>query len=171
METLPTMKPIYLLFAALCITVIAVIPAEALSISSLTITIGQNGDAQVNLHYKMTMVEQAAVYFQIADPAAELKNALESNLNRQVMVYDAGTTSADIVIPSFAAVSQGPGKKTITTPGFSFSRVQQVAEGYWFAPRISPDFTPDVTTIVFPDGSNEVLYNQIDIPSFSHQIG
>lgn len=125
METLPTMKPIYLLFAALCITVIAVIPAEALSISSLTITIGQNGDAQVNLHYKMTMVEQAAVYFQIADPAAELKNALESNLNRQVMVYDAGTTSADIVIPSFAAVSQGPGRKQSPPPDFhsaGFSR-------------------------------------------------
>jgi len=164
------MKLIILIFAVLCIITFAVLPAEALSVSTLTITIGQNGDARVNLHYQLTMVEQAAVYFQIADPAAELKNALESNLNEQVTVYEAGTTSADVIIPSFASVSQGTGKKTITTPGFSFISVQKVADGYWFAPLISPDFTPKVTTIVFPDGSTEILYNQIDIPSFTHQI-
>src|SRR5271157_2641354 len=164
------MNLIILLFAALCVTTLAVLPADALSISTLTIMVGQNGDAQVNVQYQLTMVEQAAVYFQIADPAGELKNALESNINKQVTVSNAGTTSAEVLIPSFASVSQRTGKKSITTPEISFSRAQQVVEQYWFAPLISPDLTPQVTTIVFPDGSNETFYNQIDIPSVTHQI-
>jgi hypothetical protein len=67
-------------------------------------------------------------------------------------------------------VSGGPGAWTMTTPAFSLARAQQVVEQYWFAPLISPDFTPQVTTVTFPDGYTATFDNQISIPSITHSF-
>ena len=37
------------------------------------------------------------------------------------------------------------------TPALSFQGAEAVLNQYWFAPLISPDFSPDVTRVVFPD--------------------
>ena len=165
------MKLTLVLLAALCVVTLAVLPAGAVSIRALTITIAPNGDATVDLQYSLTLLEQTAVYFQLADPAAELKQGLESNLGRQVTVLGVSPASAEVIIPSFASVSESQGSMTVTTPGFSLAQAQHDIDRYWFAPLISPDFTPQVTTIVFPDGTSETVYNEIDIPSFTHRIG
>jgi hypothetical protein len=41
-------------------------------------------------------------------------------------------------------------------------------EGYWFAPLVSPDFSPGVTTVIFPDGHKAVYYEALTLPSVSH---
>jgi hypothetical protein len=57
---------------------------------------------------------------------------------------------------------------TLTTPALSFRGAQEVLNHYWFAPLISPDFSPDITRVSFPYGYTATFYNQDQIPPVSH---
>ena len=120
---------------------------------------------------RLSFTEQIAVFANIANPASELKTALEDNLNRQVTVVNADSSSADVIIPSFATINQANGKETMTSPAFSFGNVQNVIKQYWWSPLVSVNMSPEVTTITFPDGYQTIYYNQINFPSVSHQVG
>ena len=165
------MRSIYILIGCFCLCAFVMLPAQAFTINTLAITVGQNGDAQVNLQYQLSPLEDAAVFLHIADPSTELQNALDENLNTQVTVERADSSSADIMVPSFASVSGSPGALIMATPAFSLEHAQAVVEQYWFAPLISPDFTPQMTTITFPDGYRQTFNNQISFPSVIHVIG
>ncbi len=109
----------------------------------------------------LSFTEQIAVFANIASPANELKTGLENNLNREVTVVKADSSSAEVIIPSFASVSQSNGTETITTPAFSFANAENAIRQYWWAPFVSVDLSPDVTTITFPDGYEARYLNQI----------
>ena len=98
-------------------------------------------------------------------PPTELRNALENNLNEQVTVVKADSSSADVIIPSFATVSQSNGTETITSPAFSFVNAQNQIQQSWWAGINSVNMAPQVTTITFPDGYQATYYNQISFPS------
>ena len=164
------MKTIFLVIAGLMVMACAVMPASAFTMKSLSITVAGNGDAQVDLNYNLNFVEQSAVFLRLADPAAELQSAFNSGSSKPVTVTQVTSSSAHIDVPSFASVSATGGATTLTTPTLSFERAQKVLNSYWFAPLISPDFAPAVTTITFPDGYVADYYHQISIPSVSHQV-
>jgi hypothetical protein len=164
------MKSIYLLIGCICLLAFAVMPAQAFTSKALTINIDANGNAQVDFQYGLSFTEQAAVLFNVANPSKELKSALENNLNREVTVVKADSSSAEVIIPSFAAISQSNGTETMTTPAFSFANAQKAIQQYWWASLISVDMSPDVMTITFPDGYQATYNNQISFPSVSHQI-
>ena len=164
------MKFSYLLLGSLCILFFAVMPAQAFTAKTLTITLNGSGDAQVDMQYDLTFVEQAAIFFHVANPASELQNALQENLNEPVTVVQADDSSAEVIISSFAQVTQSGGITTMTTPAFSFARAEEVMKRYWFAPLISPDLTPQMTTITFPDGYQTTFNDLISIPSVSHTV-
>ena len=164
------MKFSYLLLGSLCILFFAVMPAQAFTAKTLTITLNGNGDAQVDMQYDLTFVEQAAIFFHVANPASELQNALQENLNEPVTVVRADNSSAEVIISSFAQVTQSGGITTMATPAFSFAHAEEVMKRSWFAPLISPDLTPQVTTITFPDGYQATFNDLISIPSVSHTV-
>jgi hypothetical protein len=165
------MKKVYLALTGLMLMAVAVMPASAFTMNSLSITLAGNGDAQVDLKYDLSFVEQTAIFFKLADPAAQLKSAFGNGGTQPVTVTQATSSSAQIVVPSFASVTSADGKKsTITTPSLSFERAQAVLNSYWFAPLVSPDFSPAVTTITFPDGYKANYYDQISIPPVTHQL-
>jgi hypothetical protein len=164
------MKKLFLIIAGLIVIACTVMPASAFTMKSLSITVAGNGDAQVDMHYDLSFVEQTAVFFRITDPAAELKSAFDSGTIKPVTVTQATSSSAHIVIPSFASVSATAGRSTMTTPALSFERARDVLNSYWFAPLVSPDFSPAVTTVTFPDGYTATYYDQISIPSVSHKV-
>jgi hypothetical protein len=170
LSTSITMKKIYLALAGLLLMAVVVMPASAFTLDSLSITVAGNGDAQVDMKYDLSFVEQTAVFFKLADPAAQLKSAFDNGGSLPVTVTQATGSSAHIVIPSFASVTSADGKSTVTTPSLSFERAQAVLNSYWFAPLVSPDFSPAVTTITFPDGYKAIYYDQISIPSVTHQL-
>ncbi len=164
------MKKIYLIIGCLCILALSVMPAQAFTMKTLTITLAQNGDAEIDMHYDLSLFEQSAVFFRIADPAAELKSAFEVTSKEPVTVTQATSSSAVVIVPSFATVTSGNGKTVMVSPAVSFERAQKVLNTYWFSPLISPDFSPSTSTIVFPDGYRETWHEQISIPSVSHHI-
>jgi hypothetical protein len=164
------MRKLYLLIGCLCVFAFAVMPAQAFTSKDLTIRLSQNGDAQVHLQYELSWPEQVAVFFRIADPAGELKNGLESELNKPVTVLQVTSSSADVIIPAFAYASQPGDSPALVTPSFSFTHVQEAVNRYWFAKFISPNFTPQVTTIIFPDGFSATYYNKVTIPTVAHRL-
>jgi preprotein translocase subunit SecF len=165
-----TMKKIFIIITSLCLMACAVMPASAFTMKSLNIAIEENGEAQVDMNYDLSFVEQSAVFFRLADPAAQLKSAFDTGGSQHVTVTQVTSSSAHIVIPAFASVRTTDEKSTITTPSVSFERARDVLNTYWFAPLVSPDFSPAVTTITFPDGYLVNYYDQISIPPISHQL-
>lgn len=166
----PDMKKFYLIVACLCLCAFAILPAQAFTANSLTITVAENGDAHADMQYSLSFIEQAAVFAHIADPSAQLEGALRNNFNKPVTVIHADSSSADVIVLSFATIAASPGQTTMTTPSLSFARAQDVVKQYWFAPLISADFSPTVTTIIFPDGYRVTYNDLLTIPSTSHQI-
>jgi hypothetical protein len=164
------MKKLFLVIAGLIVLACAVMPASAFTMKSLSITVAGNGDAQVDINYDLSFIEQSAVFFRIADPATELQSAFNSASSHPVTVTQVTSSSAQILIPSFASVTTTGGVSTLTTPSLSFERAQKILSSYWFAPLISPDLTPAATTITFPDGYAATFDNQITIPSVTHAV-
>ena len=164
------MKRSYLILGGLLIVLLAVMPAQAFTAKTLTVTLNGNGDAQADMQYDLSFMEQAAIFFHAANPSAALQSALSENLGRQVTVNSADMSSADVTIPSFASVTQSGGTTTMTTPDFSFANAQQEVKNEWYGFLISANFAPETTTIIFPDGYQTTFNNQISIPSVSHTI-
>lgn len=164
------MKRVYLLLACLCLLAFAVMPAQAFTARSLAVTLDPNGDARITMQYDLSFLEQSAVFFKMADPSAELKKAFDTNSNRQVTVNSVTSSAADIVVPSYATVSQNNGVTTMTSPAISFARAQEVLKSYWFAPLVSANFAPKVTTITFPDGYQATFNNALSVPAVPHDL-
>lgn len=149
---------------------LAVMPVQAFTITSLSIQVGQNGDARIDVKYDLSLLEQSAVFLRIADPARELQSAFNAGSSMPTTVTSATSSSAQVLVPSFATVTTTGNKTIITTPSLSFERAERVLQNYWFAPLVSADLSPSITTITFPDGYKEQFYDRISIPSVSHQI-
>nr|WP_321351946.1 hypothetical protein [uncultured Methanoregula sp.] len=164
------MKRVYLIIGCLCLLAFSVMPAQAFTAKTLNVALAPNGDAQITMQYDLNFLEQSAVFFRMADPATELKKAFDSNTNRQVTVNSVTSSSADFIVPSYAQVIQGNGTTTMTSPEISFARAQEVLKKYWFAPLISANFAPQVTTITFPDGYQETFANSLTMPSITHTM-
>jgi len=165
-----SMKKLYKVLIFLGIIALSVMPVQAFTAKSLTITLAPNGDAELNMQYELSFFEQSAVFFQIADPAEELKKAFDTHSEEPVTVLETTSTSAIIDVPGFATVRNGGATSTIITPQVSFEKAQQVMDGYWFAPLVSPDFSPGVTMVRFPDGHRDVYYDALTLPSVSHAL-
>ncbi len=156
---------------SLCILTLLVMPVQAFTAKSLTITLGPDGDAEMNMQYELSFFEQSAVFFQIADPAEELKKAFDMHSPEPVTVLETTSSSAIILVPKFATIENEEGTRVMTTPQLSFERAQQVMNGYWFAPLVSPDFSPGVTMMRFPDGHRVVWYDVVTLPPLRHTLG
>lgn len=166
----PAVRPGYILIGCIGILLLAVMPVQAFTAQDLTITLDANGNAHADMQYELSLAEQAAVFFHAADPATTLQNALQDNLGRQVTVVKADASSAEVIIPSFAAVVSNSTKTTVTTPAFSFENAQAAVRNQWYASLISADFAPDTTVITFPDGYTSTYYSRISIPSVTHTL-
>jgi hypothetical protein len=164
------MKTILCLIIGFCLVALAVMPAQAFTMKSLSISLDPGGNADMDLQYELSFFEQSAVFFKIADPAGELQSAFNSGSAEPVTVTGATSSSAQIHVPSFADVITTGKETTMTTPAVSFERAQQVLNNYWFAPLVTPDFSPALTTITFPDGHKELFDDRLTIPSVTHRV-
>ena len=148
-----------------------VCPAQAFTAKTLDINVQASGDAIITFSYALSWYENVAVFAHIADPNTELKKALESNYGKNVDVMSATGNQAQVLVHGFAQQQTMPdGSVTLSTPALSFESAQNVLNRYWFAPLINVDFSPEVTTVDFPDGYVAQYYDQIAIPAISHTL-
>ena len=157
------MKTIPCLVAILACLALFIAPAAAMTSESLDITISQDGSADIQFTYRLNWIEYISVYLRMVDPAQELKKALESNFRKPVTVTGIDSGSVHLSVDSFASVTEKDGKTTVRTPGLSFTEGERILRNYWFAPLVSVDLSPAVTTIRFPDGSVATFSDALEI--------
>lgn len=145
-------------------------PAQAFTAKSLDIAVQPNANAVITFDYELSWVENIAVFMRIADPGLELKKALESNFKKPVDVAVADGGRSQFIVQGFASSQERDGTTTMKTPALSFVEAQKVLNQYWFAPFINPDFSPEVTRVIFPDGYFEEFANEISIPAIRHTL-
>lgn len=145
--------------------------AQAFTAETLTIGVHPDGGATVQFTYSLSWFEQFAVFLHIADPVTELATALEGYAGVPVTVTSVDSSGATFSLSQFAQVSDDGETRTMITPSLRFTDAREALGRYWFAPLINADFSPVVTTLQFPDGYQEVLFNQEQIPSYTHQLG
>ena len=165
MKYLPVLLGISLLLV-FCV----VSPAAGFQAKTLTIAISDNGDAQVDFTYQLNWLEQAAVFSRMVDPGEQLRKAIADNFHATVMVNTVSNDETNLEIDSFAAVKKTPAGVTYTTPQLSFKNAENVVRQYWFAPLISPDFSPDTTRVIFPDGYTQEYSDEIALPVIAHTV-
>jgi len=164
------MDKVFLAFVSCCMLAAATMPVQAFTAKSLTITLAPDGDATLDMHYELSFIEESAVFLKMADPAEELKNAFDTHSSSPVTVPSATDTTARVLIPGFADLTRSGSNIMMTTPSLSFARAQDVVNSYWFAPLVSPDFSPGITTVIFPDGHRDTYYDVLTVPSVSHPL-
>jgi hypothetical protein len=145
-------------------------PVQAFTAKNLDVAVQGGGDAIITFDYELSWFENIAVFMHIADPAVELKKALESNFNKPVEVIRADGGESQFSVQGFASAKEQDGAVTMKTPALSFVEAEKILNQYWFAPLISPDFSPEVTRVRFPDGYVEEFDNQISIPAVTHTL-
>lgn len=157
---------IFWILAALVFLLIC--PVQAFTAKTLDIQMTDSGDATITFVYELAWVENAAVFTRIADPGNELKKALESNFHKPVQVIASDSGRSQFYVKGFAARQVKNTTTTMKTPALSFREAEAVLQQYWFAPLISPDFSPAVTRVVFPDQYTETFYDRDQIPAITH---
>jgi len=162
-------KVLSLSLLILCFVILS--PVQAFTAKSLVIDVKDNTDAIITFDYELSWLEHLAVFAHIADPGTELKEALESNFHAPVEVLKADSGRSQFYVEEFASEQVSGGHTTLTTPPLSFREAEKVLKQYWFAPFINPDFSPDVSRVVFPDGYMQTFNNQDQIPRVSHKLG
>jgi hypothetical protein len=157
--------------AALLLLVALSVPVQAFTADRLDISVRENGDANITFDYTLNWLEYLAVFLHVADPAVELQKALQSNTYATVTVNSVSPRVVSLDVQKFAVVQDEANGTTLTTPAVSFAEAERVLQQYWFSNMISPDFSPAITVIHFPDGYSQTFYDQITIPSVSHTTG
>jgi hypothetical protein len=160
----------FLIAGVLIFLLLAISPAAAFRATSLDIVVQDNRDAVITFQYELSWYENAAVFARIGDPGTELKKALESNFHTPVVVTGADGSRSQFYVRGFATREVHDGVTIMKTPALSFKEAEAVLKQYWFAPFISPDFSPGVTGVVFPDGYTQTFYEQDQIPGISHVL-
>lgn len=140
-------------------------PANAFTAEILIVQIQEDGGADVTFTYSLSFLERVAVFFQIADPTQEFKQALEGYSGQPVVVEEVSGSTAVFSMERFASVREEEGILVYTTPALRFTDAEEVLSGYWFAPLIQLDFSPSITVLEYPDGSRERWEDQAYIPS------
>ena len=158
----------------LCILVILsfsliVNPALAFTSDTLTVDIREDGGATVFFTYTLNWFERFAVFLQIADPARELRNAVEGFTGQPVTVTEVTGSSVVFSVDHFARLTEEGGVRIYRTPELEFPQAGGVLRKYWFAPFVQADFSPEVAIVRFPDGYEESWRGVEYIPSLSHR--
>jgi hypothetical protein len=145
-------------------------PVQAFTAKTLDITVLDNTDAIITFDYELTWYENVVVFANIVNPGAELAKAVKSQFNWDVSVDSVTPSQVRLTVYGFASRSDGNGVVAMKTPALSFQNAEKVLNKYWFARFVSPDFTPEMTYVNFPDGYSETFAGQAGIPSITHVL-
>ncbi|BBL68393.1 hypothetical protein [Methanoculleus chikugoensis] len=159
-----------ILVASLLLMAVIVAPAGAFTTDNLLIAVDEDGSASITINYTLSWIETIAVFFKIADPAQELKSALEDALGVPVTVTSAESDNVAFSVREFAEIDGTDRDRVYSTPGLDFAGAQEVIDSYWFASLVETDLSPGQTVVRFPDGHEETFSDQSALPPLSHTV-
>ncbi|MGA2935372.1 MAG: hypothetical protein ABSD81_09490 [Methanomicrobiales archaeon] len=165
------MKRFRLVSLLLVLVILASTPAAALHARYLDIVVDRGGDATVTFEYTLSFIEQALAFFGAVNPDRDLERIFAAATGggrvETLMASDQATTFA---VKGFAVVTLDSRGITYDTYPLNLSWGQAGYESSILAPLLSPDFSPDVTVIRFPDAYSVTFHDLLLIPNVTHSF-
>lgn len=140
-----------------------VIPAAAITVHHVDITVAENGDAYITGDYSMNWMEQVVVY-----PAA--LSLLSVNAPKQAVIHSISPTNVQLTVQNLANVRHTNTSTVYTTPAFSVGDVTQELDKFWFANMVTLDLASGTLTLRFPDGATVEDTDLSSVPAFGHAV-
>jgi len=140
-----------------------VMPAGAVSIRHIDVTVAENGDALIAADYSLNWAEKAIVY-----PAA--LPLLFGGLGKNILVHSVSPDKTQLTVQHLVTVGKNPGSTNYKTPAFSLADARKQLDKYWFSKMVTLDGTSGDLTIRFPDGKSVEFRDLTSVPSFEHVI-
>ncbi|MDP3396721.1 MAG: hypothetical protein Q8S57_08680 [Methanoregula sp.] len=158
-----TLRECMPVIVAISLMLLLVIPAGAVSIRHIDITVAENGDALIAADYSLNWAEQAIVY-----PAAV--PLLFGALGKNIQVHSVSPDKTQLTVQRLVTVGQTPGATRYKTPAFSLADARKQLDKYWFSNMITLDGKSGYITFRFPDGNSVEYRDLTSVPSFEHVI-
>ena len=148
---------------AISLMLLLVIPAGAVSIRHIDVTVAENGDVLIIADYSLNWAEQAIVY-----PAA--LPLLSGALGKNIRVHSVSPGNTQLTALHLVTVGKNPGATNYKTPAFTLSDARKELDKYWFSNMITLDGASGNLTIRFPDGETVEYRDLTSVPSFEHAV-
>lgn len=163
----PNSKKLSVVCVFFCLVVFLVLPAQAFTADSFTITIAKNGDATASFKYTLEGVIENAIPESILEEQL-VKGLATSSDPPEVLAFD--KSGANIYLKKFAVVTNVPTGTEYQTASMDFKKAQIALENSAVSSVISADFSPKLTTVTFPDGYTRQLTDSSVLPSMKHIV-
>jgi len=155
------------LCSIICFVFLLVAPVQAFTADSLSITVAKNGDATATFKYTLEGVIENAI------PQSMLQEQLVKGLATssdppEVLSFD--KSGAGLYLKNFAVINDVPTGSEYQTASMDFKKAQIALQNSAVSTVISADFSPKVTTVIFPDGYSRQLTDSSVLPSLKHTV-
>lgn len=150
----------------ICLSLITA-PAAAFTAESLTITVDKTGNATAEFRFTLEGFVENAI------PESVLEEELRSGLSTSdeppdVIAFD--KSAATLLMKRFALVSDTDTGTEYITGYMNFSKAEEALKSSAVSSVISADFTPQKTTVIFPDGYKQEYTDSAVLPSIRHTV-
>ncbi|HMA05194.1 MAG TPA: hypothetical protein VKO45_04630 [Methanomicrobiales archaeon] len=162
------MKGLRMVTLLLILGALAIPPVAALHVRYLDIAVDRDGSATVTFEYTLPWIEQVFAFLGVVSPDRDFGRILGVASGGEIVALSAGDGMTTFSMRGFANVTGTPPDTTCTTPALNLSWGQAGYEASILAPLLSPDFSPDVTVVRFPDAYSLTFRDELLIPGITH---
>ena len=168
-KTMPAASRKSLLIVAATVLAVAIFaqPVSSFTAESLTVTVDAGGDATAVFLYSLEGIVENSIPESLLEE--ELKKGLTTS-SEPPEVVSFSKSRAILLLPQFALASDtGTGTEYVTA-SMDFSKAEIALQNSALSYVITADFSPQVTTVTFPDGYEKVYTDSSTLPSISHTV-
>ena len=145
--------------------VLLILPVSAFTSQSLTITIDPDGNATAVFRFALEGFVENAIPESVLEEEL-VKGLATSEEPPEVLAFD--KAGATLRLKKFALVRETTNGTEYLTTGMDFTKAEDALKNSAVSSVISADFTPQVTTVIFPDGFQETLTDASVLPTLRH---
>jgi len=142
-------------------------PAWAFTAESLKIIVKTDGDATAEFDYTLEGFIENAIPESVLEEEL-IKGLSTSNEPPEVITFD--KSEATLLLKNFAQLSDAQTGTEYLTESMDFSKAEIALKESAVSSVITADFTPHTTTVIFPDGYNQVYTDSSTLPSIRHVV-
>ncbi len=142
-------------------------PALEFTAKSLAITVDAGGDATAVFRYELEGFVENAIPTSLLEE--EMKKGLSTSSEPpEVVSFD--RSEATLLMRGFAQRSATEDGTEYLTATMDFTRAEIALKESALSAIVSADFTPQVTTVLFPDGYRQEYSDQSALPAIRHTV-
>ena len=166
------MKYWYLILISLLVLACAAMPATAFTSKKLDINVLENGDANIQFEYQLSLPEKFG-YTVIPQKEQIVLSAIQTEFpTRTVTNVRVSKSFTDLTIKNFASVSTSTTEGAATTyrtPAVSFMLAKHMLDANpLIRDNVMPDYSPGKTTVRFAHGVKYTYTDVTGIPAITY---